>query len=199
MEDLLLFLPNTFIPLFVAIDIFGLLPIIISMTEGMSERKRRAVLRQSVVAALAVGLAFMALGEAVFAVLGITVNDFKVAGGLLLLVLAVLEMAKAGQRKRPAAAHAAAGVVPIGIPLIVGPAVMTTLIVLVEHFGVWPTVASLLLNFALVWLAFLGAGRIVRFLGTGGIMALTKIMAILLASIGVMMVRLGVEGILGAR
>jgi multiple antibiotic resistance protein len=134
------------------------------------------------------------VGEFIFGVIGITTSDFKVAGGILLLVIAVMDIM--GAQERTKGPREALGVVPIGVPLIVGPAVLTTILVLTEHYGVMPTVAGLLINLALVWGALLMAGRIIKLIGLNGVMALSKIMAILLAAIAVMMIRLGMQGIL---
>jgi multiple antibiotic resistance protein len=194
MKDFLQALPNTFIPLFVAIDVFWLLPIFTSFTAGMEPRKRRRILGQSIITALAVSLVFTALGEFIFRVLGITVDDFKVAGGLLLLVLAIMDITNIGS-KGAIAPSETAGIVPLGVPLIVGPAVLTTVIVLVDHYGLAPTVAALMLNLLVVWLALNWSRAMIAFLGDNGVAALSKIMAILLASIAVMMIRLGIEGI----
>jgi multiple antibiotic resistance protein len=101
-----------------------------------------------------------------------------------------------GAQERTKGPQETLGVVPIGVPLIVGPAVLTTILVLTEHYGVIPTVAGLLINLALVWGALLMAGRIIKLIGLNGVMALSKIMAILLAAIAVMMIRLGMQGIL---
>lgn len=195
MEDFVAKLPLTFIPLFVAMDVFWLLPIFTAFTAGLEDRKVKRVIGQSVVTALAVSLAFTAVGEFTFGVLGITVDDFKIAGGLLLLVLAVMDLTNIGSRGIVTPSETA-GVVPLGVPLIVGPAVLTTIIVLVDHYGAAPTVASLILNLAVVWLALRFAGRLINFLGENGVVALSKIMAILLASIAIMMIRLGIQGLL---
>jgi multiple antibiotic resistance protein len=196
MESLLKSLPSTFIPLFVAIDLFWLLPIFMGITQGLDETGRKKVVRQSVATAFIVSLVFTAVGEATFNILGIMVDDFKVAGGLVLLVIAILDLTRIERKRRAVTVSENSGIVPIGVPLIVGPAVMTTIIVLVDHYGILPTVIGLVLNLTLVWVCFLGANRIVKFLGTSAITALSKIMSILLASIAVMMIRLGLEGIL---
>jgi multiple antibiotic resistance protein len=195
MKDFVMLLPNTFIPIFVAIDLFWLLPIFTSYTGDMPRDRRRRVVRQSIATAFGVSVAFTLVGELIFSLLGISVNDFKVAGGILLLVLAILDLTSAEYKEKLMATETI-GVVPIGVPLIVGPALLTTCLVLVDHYGMLPTMVSLILNLLLVWIAFSAAERIIRFLGSGGIGALSKIMAILLASIAVMMVRLGVEGYL---
>lgn len=193
MEGLFSRLVNTFIPLFVAMDIFGVLPIYMSLTVDVPDMKKGRVVRQSVITALAVSLAFTAVGKAIFRVLGIRADDFKVAGGLVLLVFAILDLTRY-ERKKPKET-ATVGVVPIGVPLIVGPAVLTTILVLIDRYGTLPTVASLILNLVLVWLVLLSARSLMKFLGANGIAALSKIMALLLAAIAVMMIRLGIEGI----
>jgi len=194
MWNILKILPNTFIPLFVAIDVFVVLPIFISMTEDMPKTKRKLIIRDSILTALIVSLVFVAMGEAIFRILGITADDFKIAGGLVLLVFAVLDLIKhSEERRRPTGKL---GVVPIGVPLIVGPAVLTTLLVLVDHYGVLSTIISLVLNMIVVWLSFINAQRIVNLFGKGGITAISKVMALLLASIAIMMIRLGIENIL---
>lgn len=193
MWEILKILPNTFIPLFVAIDVFASLPIIISLTSDMTDNEKRTVIRQSTITALIVSLAFVAVGEAVLKILGITVDDFKVAGGLVLLVLAIIELIGTGERRK---FDDTVGVVPIGVPLIVGPAVLTTLIVLIGNYGIIPTTISLILNLTIVWLAFVKAQKITKLFGKTGIVAISKVMALLLAAIAVMMIRLGVEGII---
>ncbi|MEW6601107.1 MAG: MarC family protein [Nitrospirota bacterium] len=187
-------LPMTFIPIFVAMDVFAVLPIFLSFTGDITESESRVVIRQSIITALAVALAFVAVGEAVFSILGITVDDFKIAGGLVLLVIAVLDLLRfSGERRK---IEDTIGVVPIGVPLIVGPAVLTTLIVLIDHYGIIPTIISLVLNLLIVRASFVHAEKITKLIGKNGIVALSKVMAILLASIAVMMIRLGVVNLI---
>jgi len=160
----------------------------------MSLDKKRRVVRDSTVTAMLVSLVFVAIGEGVFNLLGITVNDFKIAGGIILLVLAVIELIRPSARKKHH--EETIGVVPIAVPLIVGPAVLTTLIVLIDHYGIVPTVISLIFNLIIVWIALTGAKEITGFFGRHGILAISKVMALLLAAIAVMMIRLGLEGLL---
>jgi multiple antibiotic resistance protein len=194
MGNIIKILPNTFIPLFVAINVFLLLPIFISMTEDMSKPKKRAVVRDSILTAMVVSLLFIALGEGIFKILGITSDDFKIGGGIVLLVFAILDLIqRGGQRRKP---DIKMGVVPIGVPLIVGPAVLTTILVLVDHYGIIPTIISLMINLFIVWIILMKAERIVHLFGKGGIMGISKVMALLLASIAIMMIRLGIENII---
>jgi multiple antibiotic resistance protein len=194
MENIIRILPNTFIPLFVAINVFLLLPIFISMTKEMSKQKRRAVVRDSILTAIIVSLLFIALGEGIFSILGITGDDFKIGGGLVLLVFAVLDLTQHGEERRKP--DVKMGVVPIGVPLIVGPAVLTTILVLVDHYGIIPTIISIILNLFIVWISLINAERIMILFGRSGIIGISKVMALLLASIAIMMIRLGIENII---
>lgn len=194
MSDILKVMPNTFIPLFVAMDVFMLIPIFISMTKDISKSDRSAVVRDSIITALVVSILFLALGEAIFKILGITGDDFKIAGGLVLLVFAILDLLQRGEERRMPVMKM--GVVPIGVPLIAGPAVLTTILVLEDRYGIIPTIIALMLNLFIVWISLLNAERIINTIGRGGITGLSKVMALLLASIAIMMIRLGVENII---
>jgi multiple antibiotic resistance protein len=184
-------LPSTFIPLFVAMDAPAGLAIFISLTEKMPKVKREKIVRGSVLTALLVSLVFLGLGEFVFKILGITENDFKIAGGLILLIFAIQDLVTNSERRRPAVE---AGIVPIGVPLIAGPAVLTTIIVLVDHYGVAPTAVSLFLNLAIIWMLFNKAEVIVKIFGKVGVSVLSKIMLLFLSAIAIMMIRIGIEG-----
>lgn len=190
MPDILKDLPLTFIPLFVAMDPFGMLPIFTSLTKEMTPREKKDVIRYSTATALVVSIAFAFIGDWAFTVIGITVDDFKIAGGLLLLVIAIIELTGRGQElKKP---HDV-GVVPLGVPLLVGPAVLTIMIVLIDNYGAAPTVISLILNLAIVFAVFTAERRITKLIGKNGLIAVSKVVALLLAAIAVMMVRIGIQ------
>ncbi len=190
MEDIIRILPNTFIPLFVATNIFMLLPIFISLTREMGKLKKKVVIRDSILTAIIVSFLFIALGELIFRILGITPDDFKIAGGIVLLVFAVRDLVHSGEeRMKP---DIKVGVVPIGVPLIVGPAVLTNILLLADHYGVVPTLVALVLNLFIVWITLVNAERIINVVGKGGIIGIAKVMALLLASIAIMMIRIGV-------
>ncbi|MBI2472371.1 MAG: MarC family protein [Planctomycetes bacterium] len=178
-----------FIPLFIAIDVVGILPIFMSLVDGIEKPQKTKIINQSVVTALSVSIGFLALGKFVFSVLGIEIYDFKMAGGLLLLVFAINDLLFSEKGKRTITPTM--GVVPLGIPLVVGPAVLTSIIVTVDTFGYIPTVTSLVVNLIIVWIVFLKSNFIYRLMGDGGSKAFAKVASLLLAAIAVMMVRRG--------
>ncbi len=193
MEAILL----AFIPLFVAIDVFGVLPIFVGITEGLDGSQRKTLVVQATATAFSVSVVFLATGKLVFAFLGITENDFRVGGGIVLLVLAVYDLLFSHEVER--APGSTLGVVPLGVPLIMGPAALTTIIYLVDTHGIPVALVSLLVNLLIVWQVFTRAEAIIRILGKAGSQAVAKVAALFLAAIAVMMIRSGIQGMLLGR
>jgi len=183
-----------FIPLFVAIDVFGVLPLYVGLTGGMTARERKKLTTQATVTAFAISVVFLVAGKLLFSFLGITESDFRVGGGVVLLVLAVTELLFSSEKKR--AGGSTVGVVPIGIPLIMGPAALTTIIILVHSYGYGWAVASLLANMLIVWMVFWYASVITRWMGEAGSQAVAKVAALFLAGIAVMMMRSGIAAMI---
>jgi multiple antibiotic resistance protein len=180
-----------FIPLFVAFDVLGILPLFVSFTSEMTQPERRRVLRQSTLTAFLVSVGFLVAGKFVFSLLGISVSDFKIAGGILLFIIAIVELIFP-ERTRTFPKETI-GVVPIGIPLIVGPAVLTLLLVIVDTYGSIPTILCLILNLLLVWFVFSQSHWIMRILKEGGAKGIAKVSSLLLAAFAMMMIRLGIQ------
>ena len=180
-----------FIPLFVAVDPIGLVPVFIALTQRRSMADRRRIIRQSVCTALAVALIFILIGRWVLEAVGVTVGDFLIAGGLVLLVLAVDELRRV-DTPVPDPALPDIGVVPLGVPLIAGPAVLATSLILLQTFGLALTVWSVVVNVGLVAVALLSANRLFAWLGKDGARVVSKIAHLLLMAIAVMLVRRGI-------
>lgn len=179
-----------FIPLFVAIDGLGLLPIFLTMTQELDREARKKVIRHSVITAFLVALTFIFLGEFIFKALGITVNDFSIAGGIILLIIAVTDIIKTHDYK--GFVSTSIGVVPIGTPLITGPATLTTCLILVGNYGYLPVIFSLVVNLIIVWIIFNQADLIKKVIGVDGLRALGKIISLLLAAIAIKLIRVGI-------
>jgi len=184
----------SFIPLFVAIDVFGVLPLFVGITEGMDAISRKRLTAQATMTAFAISVAFLVAGKLLFGFLGITESDFRVGGGIVLLVLAVNDLLMSPEEKRTPGTMP--GVVPIGIPLIIGPAALTTIIVLVNTYGYFWAVSSLLINLVIVWLLFSRSSAVTRLMGHAGSRAFAKVAALFLAGFAVMMIRSGIQAML---
>lgn len=187
---------KSFLSLFVAIDLLGAVPIFLSLTRSMENDVRRSLITKSTWTALGVGVAFILAGQAIFAFLGITESDFRIAGGLLLLVFSIRDLMSESGHQVEAGQGSTLGIVPIGIPLVMGPAALATLLLSTREYGLATTLFSLFANLSLVWLAFRNSNLILRVLGDGLSQALAKIFSLLLAAIAVMLIRLGIEGLL---
>jgi len=185
----------SFIPIFVALDAPGTLPIYVAMTEGIKKHERRKIVRQSILTALLITIGFVFLGQAVFHALGILVEDFMIAGGIVLLIIAILDIVRAGEKK--ILISPTFGVVPFGTPLIAGPATLTTTLVLVGSYGYVPVILSLIINILLAWAIFSQADRIIKLIGISGSRAFAKVAALLLAAIAVKMIRSGMFTLIG--
>ncbi|MGA7161346.1 MAG: MarC family protein [Bacteroidota bacterium] len=183
-----------FIPLFVAIDVLGALPIFISLTTGIDIRAKKRLVIEATLTAGAVALVFLASGKLIFSFLGITENDFRIGGGIVLLVLSVNELLFAKDAQRDPGTSV--GVVPIGIPLIMGPAALTSIIIVVDNYGYWMSIASLFVNLFIVWAVFHFSEFMMKVMGVAGSRAFGKVASLFMAAIAVMMVRVGVQNIL---
>ncbi|MFC1892993.1 MarC family protein [Chloroflexota bacterium] len=181
------------IPLFVAIDALGVLPVILILTDGMSQKEQTRMLRYAMVTALGLGLGFLILGKLILTILGISQSHFLVGGGLILFLLAARNLLVGERREATEVVDSQTlGVFPIGIPLVVGPAVLTTLLVLVDRYSIPAVLVAFLLNLGCAWLIFAQAPRIAHVLGKGGMGAASKIAMLLLAAIAVRMVHQGI-------
>jgi len=186
----------TFIPIFVAVDAIGNIPLFISLVENLNKKQRQKIIIDSVTTATVVAILFMFIGKWILRAIGITISDFQIAGGILLFVIAVRLLLPGTSKLLLSNGHDKdVGVFPLGTPLITGPAVLTTTLMMRDSFGVMPTFVSLVLNMLITWLTLAQADSIIKFMGASGTRAFSKIMYILLAAIAVMMVRRGIMGI----
>ncbi len=184
-EDLIL----SFAAVFVALDVVGVLPIYLSVTQRLSGPQREKVVDVSVFVAFFVALVFMFAGEPVFRALSITLPDFRIAGGLILLLIAIADLM--GKPESQNRVSGSTGIVPLAVPLITGPAVLTTVILQAARFGYGITSLALLLNFLLAWIVFRQSKRLERLIGRDGTMIISKIAALLLAAMSVATMRQG--------
>jgi multiple antibiotic resistance protein len=180
-----------FVPLFVAVDFLGTMPIFISLVGKSDGVKVRRAILISVITALLVAVPFIFLGEMVLRLMGISVGDFMIAGGIILILLAVRDLLS--QEKMALGANIESlGPVPLGVPLIVGPAVLTTIMLLVRQYGFLMTTLAAVANIVLAGAAFVVSGTVIRMIGASGTRIASKIANLLLAAIAVMLVRKGV-------
>jgi multiple antibiotic resistance protein len=183
-----------FIQLFVVMDPLAIVPFLAPFLGNVNRQVRRKVIRIALLTGAVVGLIFLGLGTIIFNALGISISDFLVAGGLILLVFALRELIS-NEPEQPAEPNELLGVVPLGTPLLVGPATISMLILLVGQQAIWTALVAFLANIAVAFVVFTQAGLVFRFLGKGGLRAVTKVVYLLLAAIAVQLIREGITDI----
>jgi multiple antibiotic resistance protein len=188
---------EVFIPLFVAMDPLGIVPFLITLLEPIELGRRKRVIHIALVTGLVLGLLFLGLGRGILLILDIQIAHFLVAGGVVLLVISIRDLLGADPQT-PVAPNELVAVVPIGTPLLVGPATISMLILLTGLYPAWLVVAGFLVNMLIAWVVFSHSQRIAGFLGKGGLMAFSKVAYLLLAAIAVKLISQGVIDIVTA-
>jgi multiple antibiotic resistance protein len=186
--------------LFAIVDPVGVIPIFLMATQGHTRAQSRAAARIAALTVLGVLTLFTFLGEPMLMFFGIRLAAFSVAGGLLLLLLAlsmvqahVSPLRQTQDEAMEAEEKEAVGVVPLGIPLLAGPGAITHVIVAAGAAkGQLLHQAALLIPVALValsvWLAFRAAPAIAKRLGKTGIHVVTRLMGLIIAAISIEMI-----------
>jgi multiple antibiotic resistance protein len=183
----------TFVPLFIVIDAFGNLPFLITAGQDMDKRQRRKMVHYAVLTATVVGLIFLFFGQFILNVMNIKVPEFAIAGGIILLILSIRYMVTG--HMITVVKEEMVAVVPIGTPLTVGPATITTLLLLAGRFPLYMVLISFAINMLVTWIIFLLSQKIAGFMGPGGLTAISRVFSLLLAAIAVSMVIGGLKSL----
>ena len=182
------------ISLFIIVDPLGNLPILVSLTENMDREERKRTFQVAVATGIILLLFFALLGEQILIIFRISMQSFMIAGGILLLLIA-MRMLLTGSWNGGETSQQSVGVVPIAIPLLVGPGAITTTILNIRLFGVAVTVASVLIVFSIVWLTLRFIDQIHRLLGRSGSLIISRVMALIIAAIAVEYILEGIYGL----
>jgi multiple antibiotic resistance protein len=205
------YLLTAIVTLFVTIDPPGLAPIFIVMTAGRTRAERRATAIRATLIAGSVLIAFALVGEPLIGFLGISLPAFRIAGGLLLFVIAFEMVFELREQRKSAAAQSAAqkeddvshiAVFPLAIPLISGPGAISATILLASRAHTWELMTGLiaiiiLLNVACLIVFFL-AHDLERVLGETGRIVVSRLLGLILAALAVQFVADGVTAIVKA-
>ena len=188
---------TTFATLIVILDPMGLMPVFLGLTSKLSRTAQRKAAFQASLVSFGVILAFAFLGQQILRALHISMESLKLSGGVLLFLVA-MELLTSSDMEQPDTGDDAVNValVPLGIPLLAGPGAIVAVMVSMAQahtigsiVGVFGAVVA---THVVIWLSMRFALELSRFLGTGGIMLLTKISGVLLAAIATELVMDGV-------
>ncbi|MEM3506397.1 MAG: MarC family protein [Candidatus Bathyarchaeia archaeon] len=178
--------------LLVIIDPLGNIPIFMTMTEKMNRRERKKVFNLASITAFILLLIFAMIGHSLLRLFGISLYSFMIAGGILLLIIAIKILIYGGWREKGLSSESV-GIVPIAFPLLVGPGAITTTMVLLQTSGFYITIIAVLTVFMLVWISLNLIDKIYNLLGKTGSDVIARIMAVFIAAIAIEFIINGIK------
>jgi multiple antibiotic resistance protein len=192
--NLAYFLPNlarATLALFIIVDPFGNIPVFIGLTEKMDALQRRRVLRSATLTGFVLLVIFALTGQEILTFFGITLYSFMIAGGILLLIIAIKLLIE-GEWWNPAGSLESLSAVPIAVPLLVGPGAITATILNLQESGIVVTLVAVVIVFLIVWVVMRLVEPIHRVLGKSGSQIIARVMALLIAAIAVQYILTGI-------
>jgi len=184
--------------LFIAIDPVGNAPLFYGLTASLPASKRRRIVERSIRVAFAILVVFTFVGDMFLQYFGLTIADFRIAGGIILLIYGIagiLGFTEATMIREPREVESIA-IVPLATPLLAGPAAIATVLYLKATLNIAATVIAVLINTAITYVMLIHSDKLMEAMGENGAIALSKIMSILLAAIAVAMIRGGIEEVI---
>lgn len=195
LDEFIIGLVRAVIALFIVVDPFGNIPIFMSLTEKLPDKQERKVYNTATLVAFILLLIFAFTGQEIFMLFGISLSSFEIAGGILLLIISI-RILITGSMHENVESPESIGVVPIAMPLLVGPGAITTTILNLQTFGTIVTVLSVTAVLAVTWVILRFIDRLYGFLGKTGATIIARVMALLIAAIAVQYIVNGITTIL---
>ena len=179
------------IALFIIVDPFGNIPIFIGLTQNVPDAQRKRVYNTATLVGFILLLVFAFTGQGILNIFGLSIYSFEVAGGILLLIIAI-RILISGVRESDESSPESLGAVPIAIPLLVGPGAITTTIFNIQAYGTIAAILAVLVVLSLTWVILRFINRIYKFLGKTGSIVIARVMALFIAAIAVQYILTGV-------
>ena len=180
------------VALFIIVDPIGLVPIFSNVTDRMNQPDRNKMFRVVIYTGATLLTIFALVGQELLALFGITLPSFEMAGGLLLLLLS-LDILFRGERFAKPGLHEDVGIVPIAFPLLVGPGAITTTMIALGAYGIFATLAAVLIVMLLSWVVMKQTPRIHSLLGKTGSSVVAQVMAVFIAAIAIQFIITGIR------
>ena len=196
LADFAVNLAKAIIVLFIVVDPLGNIPIFTSLTEKMTENQKRKVFNTATLVGFILLLVFAFTGQEIFKIFGISIYSFEIAGGILLLIIAIRILISGGLHANVDSPESI-GAVPIAIPLLVGPGAITTTIFTLQMYDIVVTVLSVLIVLLLTWVVLRFMNNFYCFLGKTGALVISRVMAMLIAAIAIQYILNGLGSFLG--
>jgi multiple antibiotic resistance protein len=185
---------HAFLLLIIIMGPFTGLPVFLKITQNFDRRKRLKSANKAIGFAGALLVFFVIFGEGMLAFFGISFEGFRVAGGIILLLLGIEYMFHISFKEKRSEKYNTDIIVPFAMPLIIGPGVITTTILLTKQVGHIPTLIGGIIALAIYWLFLRFSDHIEHALGEQGIEVIARFMGLLLMAIAVDMMKAGIAG-----
>lgn len=186
---------SAFVLLLLVLDPFGSLPIFISVLGGVEPQRRTRVALREVAIAFAVLMAFMVGGQAFLDLMRLSERSLEVAGGVILLVIAMKMVFVGGDGMYPTDSGREPFIFPLAVPLLAGPSAMATVLLLASRQPgrLLEWVGAVSAAMAVCGIVLLSADRLRRWLGPSMISAIEKLMGLVLMAIATEMILAGLK------
>lgn len=191
---------------FAVMNPIGNIPIFISLTNGYSQEQKKRTARKAAIVSLCILTVFLILGKFIFAMFGITIHAFRIAGGILIFGIAFnLLHAKTSKAQTPhseekeeAAEKEDISITPLALPIMAGPGTIATVMTHANSYDI-PNLIVVFVSFSLVlalsYVLFYYSTPIIAKLGQGGLNIITRLMGLILAVISIQMIAEGIKGL----
>lgn len=176
--------------LFIIVDPLGNIPIFLGLTQNMNDSQRKKIFNTAILVSFILLLLFSFAGQEIFNIFGISIFSFEIAGGILLLIIAIRILISGNLHEKEGTPENI-GAVPIAMPLLVGPGAITTTILNFQNFDIWVTILSVFIVLTLTWVILRFINRIYRILGKTGSIIIARVMSLLIATIAIQYIIIG--------
>lgn len=179
---------QVFFAVFGVMDSVGNTPVFISLAGKMPKRERDRLSLWAVLYAGAILTLFVFLGNAVLDVFKVSIESFRIAGGIVVAVLG-FQIIFGLHLNKDLETSDDISIVPLATPLIAGPGMITLSIILSKEYGYALTLAGIAANLAITYVLFLYSDLILKYFGKKGVLVFAKVMGLILVAIGVEFIR----------
>ncbi len=184
-------LAKAILVLFIMVDPLGNIPIFMSLTEKMPKKQKSKTINTAIIVGIILLLIFAFAGQEIFLIFGVSIYSFQIAGGILLLIIAI-RLIITGRiidiDKNPESI----GAVPIAMPLLVGPGAITTAIFSIQQYGITITALAIMITLAITWIILRSVDKVYHFLGKSGALVIAQVNALFIAAIAIQFILMGI-------
>jgi multiple antibiotic resistance protein len=176
--------------LFIIVDPLGNIPIFLGLTQSMTDNQRKKIFNTAILVSFILLLLFSFAGQEIFNIFGVSIYSFEIAGGILLLIIAIRILISGSLHEKEDTPESI-GAVPIAMPLLVGPGAITTTILNLQSYDIFVTVISVLIVLTTTWIILRFMNQIYRVLGKTGSVIIARVMSLFIAAIAIQYIIIG--------